>query len=51
MLLNYDYFAKLEFAYIRQDVRTAIIIIIQLDRQIMRSQVAKFGARSGSPQL
>ena len=31
ILLNYDYFAKLEFAYIRQDVRTTIIIIIQTD--------------------
>ena len=32
ILLSYDYFAKLEFAYIRQDVRTTIIIIIQTDR-------------------
>ena len=40
ILLNYDYFAKLEFAYIRQDVRTTIIII-QTDRQTERLCAAK----------
>ena len=40
ILLNYDYFAKLECAYIRQDVRTTIIII-QTDRRTDYAQPSR----------